>query len=46
VTDTFAEPKELAFSPNEKSLYIIGPTPGGSTAVYAVAVGTRGARLR
>jgi gluconolactonase len=47
VTDPFAEPNGRAFSPAEKSLYIIdtGPTHGGSTAVYAVKVGTQGARL-
>ena len=43
MTDTIAELNGLAFSPAEKWLYIIdtGPTPGGSTAVHAVLVGTR-----
>jgi gluconolactonase len=38
VRDAVAEPNGLAFSPAEKSLYIIdtGPTHGGNTAVYAV----------
>ena len=38
VTDTFEKPNGLAFSPDEKTLYIFDAdlTQGGKTSVYAV----------